>query len=171
MGMFSFLKDRKMYPKSLMLLVYMIDEVNPELARQAKADQSSVDGALVKKHIVELIKSHYYEDLRPPVQWNYNVVVKSIANIPEKFPQVVFWDANGKIVKQAAYREFCGLVRNSWKLIFPKVYPKYSRAKMEDGFENVNFDYYPDEGVLIASTIMKQLLPKDGKGRVISPDI
>ncbi len=30
---------------------------------------------------------------------------------------------------------------------------------MEDGFENMNFDYYPADGLVIASMVLEKILP------------
>ena len=159
MGLFSFLKGKKMFDKSLMMLLCVFEDVNPTLARQVNDSPIPAGKALFEKHAEELIRAHYYEDFRPPVNWNYNFVSIAYPTPPPNLKHMIFWDGTGKIVNQTAYRQMCSDLREFWKDGFLKMYPSYDRNKMEDGFENIVFDYYPADGLVIASMVLEKILP------------
>ncbi len=160
MGLFSKLKGKKMFDKSLMMLICVFEDINPAEAANLDKNPNLAGKELFEKHSVELIRAHYYEDFRPPVQWNYNVVAFAYPTPPKHLQRMVFWDAKtGRIADQAAYRQMCSDLREFWKEKIVQVYPDYDRDKFEDGFENMNFDYYPEDGMIIASMVLEEILP------------
>ena len=162
MGLFSFLKGKKMFDKSLMMLMCVFEDVNPEGARRVDRSPIEAGKALFEKHAEELIRGHYYEDFRPPVKWNYNFISIAYPTPPAHLKHMIFWDAGtGEIVNRAAYRQMCSDLREFWKEKFVEIYPSYDRNKMEDGFENMNFDYYPADGLVVASMVLEKLLPME----------
>jgi hypothetical protein len=160
MGLFSFLKGKKMFDKSLMMMMCVFADVNPSGAAQVGQSPVPAGKALFEKHAVELIKAHYYWDFRPPVKWNYNFFAIAYPHPPKNLQHMIFWDADtGRIVNQAAYRQMCSDLREIWKDKLIQMYPKYDRKKLEDGFENIQYDYYPEDGLLIASIVLEKILP------------
>ena len=160
MGLFSFLKGQKMFDKSLMMLMCVFENVNPAGARQVNQSPIPAGKALFEKHAEELIRAHYYEDFRPPVKWNYNFVAIAYPHPPQNLQHMIFWDEKtGQIVKQAAYRQMCSDLRSFWKEKLVQMYPKYDRNKLEDGVEHMNFDYYPQDGLVVASMVLEKILP------------
>ena len=160
MGLFSFLKGKKMFDKSLMMLLCVFEDVNPTGARQVNQSPIPTGKALFEKHAEALIRAHYYEDFRPPVKWNYNFVAIAYPHPPQNLQHMIFWDeGTGQIAKQAAYRQMCSDLREFWKEKLVEMYPKYERNKLEDGVENMHFDYYPEDGMVIASMVLEKILP------------
>ncbi len=162
MGLFSFLKKKEMFDKSLMLFMCVFDDANPALARQVNDAPIPTGNALFEKHAEELIRAHYYEALRPPVKWNFNFIAIAFPTSSPELRHLIFWEpGTNRIVNQAVYRQTCSDMREYWKGFLLKTYPDYDRNKLEDGMENIVFDYYPADGLIIGSMVLEKILPME----------
>ena len=111
------------------------------------------------KFIPELVKKHYYEELKPPKKWNYYCGFLPLDFSGSQGQAFDFRDSKSrKISSQAKYAELCNHLKDIWKERLMTVYPKYDRNNLEESLENAQFDYFPDKCVLIISSIMPGLV-------------
>lgn len=161
MGLFSKFKPKKYYDKTLVTYIPLFTEIRPELARQVDSNLPKESPKLANKYLEDLVRNHYYEELRPPVNWNFRYTVFIVPDLPPELKNVSrFWDdTTAQIVNKSAYRQMCSDLRTMWKEQLLEEYPNYDRSKLEDGFENLNFDYYSEDGIIIVSTVLEKIMP------------
>ena len=149
------------FDKTVMMYFLLFSDVAPGLAEIVSRDSAGQQKRIAEKHIIDIVKSHYYEALMPPVVWNFNYIVQVVPQTPPgQKSGFCFWDsATGQIADKAKYLQVCYELRSEWREGLAEAYPDYDRDLLEDGFENTFFDYYPDEGLIAVTLLLEKFLP------------
>ena len=154
--------ERKLFDKTVMMYFALFADLAPERAVAVNRDRYGQQKQIAEEHIIDIIRRHYYEELKPPVVWNFNYVILVVPRLtdPEQKAKAQFWDsATGQIADKANYLQICSELRSEWRDGLVELYPDYDRDKLEDGYEKMNFDYYPEEGLLVCTMLLEKLLP------------
>ncbi|MBQ3331556.1 MAG: hypothetical protein IJG87_10315 [Ruminococcus sp.] len=160
MGLFSFHK-KPAVDGTVVMFAGVFATLNESYTLRVQRDMKTEGEELIRRHFVQLAGDHFREECLPPKQFNNYYTVIPFPRFPEEMlPQVKFWDDRTKeIVNRSSFNQMCRDMRDLWKTRLADDFPKYDRNAMEDGFENVNYDYYPDEGVIMLSMYLTPPLP------------
>ena len=104
----------------------------------------------------QVYKKNYVNTLEPG-KWNYHYDLQIISGAKsEAFAQFDFRDPETKEIASAAkYKEFTDGIKSGWKKDLQTRFPKYKPDKMEDAFENIKIDYFPEDGLLVESVLLE----------------
>ena len=151
----------EMFDKTVMMFFLLFSDIAPELAESVSRDPARQQKRIAEGHIIDIVRSHFFEELKPPVVWNFNYIVQVVPRTPAGQRSVMcFWDSGTKqIADKAKYLQICYEMRSEWKEGLVQACPYYDRDKLEDGFESTFFDYYPDEGMIAITLLLEKFLP------------
>ena len=160
MGLFS-KKKKTRYDGTIVMFAVVLSTLNREYALKVKEHTQAECPKLIERHFLQLIEDHYLEECRPPRKVNNYFTVIPVPEFPaEVVQQIKFWDDSTlRLNDRGNFNQFCSDLRDLWKQRLTSEFPKFNRSKLEDGFENVNYDYYPDEGVVMLSMFLTEPLP------------
>lgn len=160
MGLFSKFK-KPAVDGTVVMLAGVFATLNQSYTLRVQRDMKTEGEELIKRHFVQLAEDHYWEECSPPRKFNNYYTVIPFPEFPEEvLTQVKFWDDRTKeIVNRSSYNQMCRDMRDMWRNRLTEEFPNYDRSALEDGLEGVNYDYYPDEGVIMLSMYLKKPLP------------
>ena len=162
MGLFNKKKKKTHYDKGLMLCAMIFADINPDFAAEYERDPQNVSHRIVHTDAIDLFKRYFAAQLQPPVKWTYNIMVFVRTEMSrEERALCQFWsDQTGEIIDPGIYRDTCASMRTYWKdCLTTEAFPDCDRSKLEDGFENIRFDFIPDKGIVLACTIIDDIIP------------
>lgn len=110
--------------------------------------------------IIDVLKEHYFEALRPPKNWNYDFDIAAVSDdmTSPEMARFEFRDPETKaIVNKTGYKEMCYAIKTKWKSHLLQRFPKYDREKFEDGFEQIKFSYLPERAILAMSMLLDDI--------------
>ena len=155
-------KKNEYFDKTLVLFIAAFGDLN--LHRTLK--DVTVQRAILDETLIKVTRAHYLEALRPPVQYNYYYTVLPFPCMTEDEAAVNrFWDeATRQIARPERFKALCGDLRGLVKERMLKEFPDYDRETLEDGLENLQYDYDPEQGALTASMVLPKLMRRDQSG-------
>ncbi|MDR3218190.1 MAG: hypothetical protein LBU22_04290 [Dysgonamonadaceae bacterium] len=155
MNLFKKLSGKKEENTTLMLLLFLFEDFDHTLPED---DKESYD-RFATPIMLDVIKLHYYEELKPLKKWNYDYLLNTNDLRKQETSHLEFRDTNTKEINdRAKYKDMCNGLKSGWKNILISRFPKYNREKLEDGFEKIQFDYFPSKCLLVASFLLDNII-------------
>ena len=147
---------------TLMLYLFLFEDNNHPRPVQNRENIES----FITPIMLDVIRLHYYETLKPPKKWNYDYELKTVSRSAfdnrEYMRDLNFLNPETKkIDDDIKYRKWCNEFKSLWKDELIERFPKYSREKLEDGFEEINFDYFSERSLFVASILLVGVMKND----------
>ncbi|HPF87601.1 MAG TPA: hypothetical protein PK537_06055 [Candidatus Limiplasma sp.] len=113
--------------------------------------------------VMDVVKQHYFEVLRPPKQWNYHCDLSYTAYMAsQELAHLEFRDHETKeIANKASYKMFCSAMKDSLKKNLQSKFPAYDTEKLEDGFEETKYTYDKKRCTITVSVLLENIMEPD----------
>ncbi|GHT67364.1 hypothetical protein AGMMS50239_30410 [Bacteroidia bacterium] len=151
MKVFKKLFERKKKNTTLMYHCLLFEDFDHQLPKKDKDSHNQ----FLHPVMFDIIRLHYHDALKPPKKWNYDNTLVALNLRGKEVAHLDFRDTDTyEINDKAKYKAMCDNLKSLWKDILIKRFPKYSKEKLEDGFEKIQIDYFPSRCLLVLSMLL-----------------
>lgn len=112
-------------------------------------------------YVMKTVRAHYKEELKPPKKWNYYFSVLSGPSelFRREYAGTDFRDpTTNEIVDQRKYLEYCREFKTMWLEYLKSEYPRYNQKVLKEAMDVAQYDYYPQDNVIVISTLLPGLI-------------